>query len=313
MRRLALCLAAALLALPTSLPAQIPALSTMPDVDSARLQPLRERIRDLSPRADQQGIHEHIEAALDSAFAAGCSEVFKKVRSVLSQGRGECFWGKHEVSALNLGNVTATGNTGSLYTDLSTAYFGPLRLSFSTLVAASGDEDEEGDVGEDQDARAAFQRLIAGGGNLVASIQAPLLHYRAARVNGLRFTTALLARGAADVGSLGADSARAQSRSFAGAADMRVQLNSNDRLVALFGYAKGKYVRGSDPIPAFLMPENPTQGPERERSHLFYAQGSVGARLLDAVVVTYTYYACPQCGRAGVSNQVSITAQKSGL
>ena len=307
MRRLALCLAAAF-ALPAALPAQIPALSTMPDVDSSSLPSIQARIAQLSAQVANHGVHEQIEAALDSAFAASCGNTFRRVRSVLSRGRGECFWGKHEVSALNLGNVTATGNTGSLYTDLSTAYFGPLRLSFSTLVAATGDEDEAQDVGEDQDARSAFQRLIAGGGNLVASVQAPLLHYRAARVNGFRFTTALLARGAADVGSLGADSARAQSRSFAGAADMRVQLNSNDRLVALFAYAKGEYVRGSDPIPSFLAGTGAGEG-----SHLYYGQASVGARLLNAVVVTYTYYACPQCARAGVSNQISITAQKSGL
>src|SRR3954452_3077528 len=157
----------------------------MPDLPRSMLEPLKTRLATLIAHADSPKFHTEIDMTLDSVFAADCGGLFRKPTGVFTRKRGSCFWGKHEVSALNLGNVTATGNTGSLYTDLTTAYFGPLRLSFSTLVSASGNAD--GNTETDQDSRAAFQRLIAGGGNLVASIQAPLVHYRAAAVNGLRF------------------------------------------------------------------------------------------------------------------------------
>jgi hypothetical protein len=324
MRPTILLLAAGILNLPaTYLSAQVPALSVMPDLPRSMLERLKSRLSTLIAQADSPKFHTEIDVTLDSVFAADCGGLFRKPTGVFTRKRGSCFWGKHEVSALNLGNVTGGGNTGSLYTDLSTAYFGPLRLSFSTLVSASGNQDEQ--PGQDEESRAAFQRLIAGGGNVVVSVQAPLLHWRARSVNGLRFTTALLGRGAADVAALGSDSARAQARSFAGAADLRLQLNSNDEQVALFAYTKGEYVRGSDPVPAFLQSvtvmgnllrqaqDTSSLRPVGERRHLYYGQMSVGARLLNAVVVTYTYYACAQCRRAGVSNQVSITAQKSGI
>jgi hypothetical protein len=239
---------------------------------------------------------------LDSITAKQCDARFQRVVWGLSTSQGRCYWGDQDVSALNLGNLSASTNAGSLYADLGVAYFGPVRVNIGTLVSSATD----GLHTDEEDARAALQRLVAGGGNVVAGFQLPFVHYRQRRANNLRLSGAWLGRVATDVRQLGASEEAAQNLSAATAMDLRIQVSSNENDLQLFAYGKGEFVRGQDPIPAFA-----TQDPLAASSnHLYYGQASFGARLLNTFVVTYTYYRCPQCGPAGVSSQLSVTAQR---
>jgi hypothetical protein len=258
---------------------------------------------------EQQQLH----TLIDSLRAVRCDEVLSKNMMVWGHREGECLWGDGSLSTLNLANVTANTEGGSIYTDVLTTYFGPVRMGVGTLLAATqqnGDEDEPG-PDEVHDEREALQRLVGGGGNLLIGAQYPFLFLPYAKWNEFKLTGAVLGRAATDVGALGADP-ESRSSSVAGAVDLRLQFTSNDSEVAIFGYARGEMIRGDGTL--FSVPRRAagdTTASATPVQQLDYLQYALGARLWNSVLITWTKFDCRACRTLGMDSQLSITAQRT--
>lgn len=245
----------------------------------------------------------------DSLRSIRCNNVLSENMVVWGDREGECLWGDGSLSTLNLANVTANTEGGSIYTDVLTTYFGPVRLGVGTLLAASAEpEGDQPGPDEIQSGRDALQRLVAGGGNLLIGAQYPFLFVPYARWNEFKLTGAVLGRAATDVQALGA-TADSRSSTAAGAVDIRAQFTSNDSEVALFGYIRGEMIRGSGTL--FVLPQPSTAQTPEQVEQLDYIQYSLGARLWNSVLITWTKFDCTACRALGMDSQLSITTQRT--
>lgn len=280
------------------------------------------RLRKLAAKSDPASLAEA--ARLASALRArqleaACLDLYVPDKAkpgrasiwAMSTKRAGCVWGTEGITGLDQASVTAGGETGAIYTDLLTTYFGPLRANLGTMVSATGTTDgEDENANQVVDAREAIQRLVSGGGNIVLGVQIPMIRWHAPSVNGFDFIVAGLARGATDVEALGAE-AQSATRSLAAAIDGRVQIMSNDQQLQLFAYGKVEGVWGAEPLfPGFSATPGAAQvgdGPK----HFQYGRVSLGAFLWKVVRVTYTTYPwCNACGDTGISGQATVALQR---
>ncbi|HEY0017672.1 MAG TPA: hypothetical protein VGC13_15275 [Longimicrobium sp.] len=281
------------------------------------------RLRELATRTDPASLAEaarlaselraqQLENACRALFVSDTAKKSSPSVWAMSTRRAACVWGAEGITGLDQATVTAGDQTGAIYTDLVTTYFGPFRANVGTMVSSTGsagenDDDDDNDV---IDAREAIQRLVAGGGNVVLGVQLPVLRWYAPSANGFDFVIAGLGRGATDVEALGAEPTSANT-SFALALDGRVRIMSNDKQLQLFGYGKVEGIWGGESLfPAFEEEPTTTQtidGPKNFQ----YGRVSIGAFLWNIVRVTYTTYPwCNACGDTGLSGQATVTLQR---
>lgn len=255
-------------------------------------------------------------------FETACSAEFVPMQPSTWLGMrrdvSACIWNQDGVEGLDLTNVAAGTRAGSIYSDLVAAYFGPLRASLATMVAAAAEGDEEtGDPKAEvtEDARAALQRLVNGGGNLLFTAELPILRVNLPRINGFDLTMSGSGRAAMNAEALGA-AKRDSASSVAGAFNAQLNLSSNEREVRVFGHWRTEYIRGSENLLNIPSADSPaaqqaeTPGPLAGKS-FGYSRMSIGALLWDAVLVTWTRpFFCSECGQLDIQSQVSISFQK---
>lgn len=252
-----------------------------------------------------------LETTCNSLFVPDTSTPGRASIFAMSTKRAACVWGAEGITGLDQATVTAGDETGAIYTDLLTTYFGPFRANFGTMVAATGaSSEDDGTGGAVVDSREAIQRLVAGGGNIVLGVQIPFVRLHSPSVNGFDFVVAGLGRGATDVEALGAE-AQGASSSFAGALDARVRILSNDRQLQVFAYGKLEGIWGGDPLFPEINQGSETAEVTAGPKELLYGRISVGAFLWNVVRVTYTAYPwCDACGDSGISSQATVTLQR---
>ncbi len=106
------------------------------------------------------------------------------------RGRENTFnslYSKDDDDALYFANDASLliNNDGAIVkSEITSAYLGPLRIGFGTIITNSNSEtddtsnDNDGTQDNDSDQNAAFQRLIAGGGNTFLNVELPLFFYK---------------------------------------------------------------------------------------------------------------------------------------
>lgn len=256
-------------------------------------------------------------------FETGCSAGFDHTKPAtwlgLRNDVAECIWNQDGVEGLDLTNVAAGTRSGSIYSDLVAMYFGPLRATLATMIAAATEDDGGATTPEaeaTEEARTALQRLVNGGGNLLLTAELPLLRLQLPRVNGFDLVLSGSGRAATNTESLGASQSDSAS-SLAGAFNAQLNLWSNNRQVRVFGHWRSEYIRGDGDLlqePEEAAPSTLQEGEEPETpsgTSLGYSRLQVGALLWDAVLVTWTRpFFCGECEDLDIGSQVSISFQK---
>ncbi|WP_459211999.1 hypothetical protein [Aquimarina rhabdastrellae] len=110
--------------------------------------------------------------------------------TISTRGRENTFnslYSKDDDDALYFANDASLliNNDGAIVkSEITSAYLGPLRIGFGTIITNSNSEtddtsnDNDGTQDNDSDQNAAFQRLIAGGGNTFLNVELPLFFYK---------------------------------------------------------------------------------------------------------------------------------------
>lgn len=293
-----------------------------PPPSPAQVEAANARLQLLTESGDPDSAQVAIDIIRDR-FEAGCAAEFVPKNPAtwlgLRNDVATCIWNQDGVEGLDLTNVAAGTRSGSIYSDLVGVYFGPLRATLATMVAAAAEDDNEDSTPEGEateDARAALQRLVNGGGNLLMSAELPLVRLNLPRINGFDLTLSGSGRAAMNAEALGAAEEDSAS-SLAGAFNAQMNLWSNKREVRVFGHWRSEYIRGSqnllnDPTPASEPGLQQEGGDKALAGKSFgYSRLSIGALLWDAVLVTWTRpFFCSECGSLDIGSQVSISFQK---
>ncbi len=81
----------------------------------------------------------------------------------------------NKFNLVNSASFQINNNGGIVKSELVSAFLGPSRVSFGSMITNKSEDSESGDTETQTDQTEAFQRLLAGGGNVYLDFELPLL------------------------------------------------------------------------------------------------------------------------------------------